>query len=160
MGEKWGKATRRIFREMESFISMLKSWLWYCTIVLQMLPLGKGYLGSFCIISYNCTLLFSCYAVPMHCSLPGSSVQGILQARILEWVAISSSRGSSRPRDRTYVSFISGIGRQILYQLSHKGSPRILEWVAYPFSNDACSVTIATPWTAAHQAPLFMGFSR
>ena len=101
MGEKWGKATRRIFREMESFISMLKSWLWYCTIVLQMLPLGKGYLGSFCIISYNCTLLFSCYAVPMHCSLPGSSVQGILQARILEWVAISFSRGSSRPRDQT-----------------------------------------------------------
>ena len=101
MGEKWGKATRRIFREMESFISMLKSWLWYCTIVLQMLPLGKGYLGSFCIISYNCTLLFSCYAVPMHCSLPGSSVQGILQARILEWVAISFSRGSSRPGNRT-----------------------------------------------------------
>ena len=35
---------------------------------------------------------------PMDCSLPGSSVQGILQARILEWVAISFSRGSSRPR--------------------------------------------------------------
>ena len=38
---------------------------------------------------------------PMDCSLPGSSVHGILQARILEWVAISFSRGSSRPRDRT-----------------------------------------------------------
>ena len=37
----------------------------------------------------------------MDCSLPGSSVHGILQARILEWVAISSFRGSSRPRDRT-----------------------------------------------------------
>ena len=37
---------------------------------------------------------------PMDCSLPGSSVHGILQAIILEWVAISSSRGSSRPRDR------------------------------------------------------------
>ena len=47
-------------------------------------------------------------------SLPGSSVQGILQARILEWVAISSSRGSSRPRDQTHVSYISCIGKQIL----------------------------------------------
>ena len=41
-------------------------------------------------------------------SSPGSSVHGILQARILEWVAISFSRGSSRPRDRTQVSRIAG----------------------------------------------------
>ena len=45
---------------------------------------------------------------PMDCSLPGSSLHGILQARILEWVAISFSRGSSRPRDRTRVSCIAG----------------------------------------------------
>ena len=44
----------------------------------------------------------------MDCSPPGSSVHGILQARILEWVAISFSRGSSRPRDRTQVSCIAG----------------------------------------------------
>ena len=37
---------------------------------------------------------------PMHCSLSGSSVNGILQARILKWVAMPSSRGSSQPRDR------------------------------------------------------------
>ena len=43
----------------------------------------------------------------MDCSLPGSSVHGILQARILEWVAIPFSRGSSRPRDRTCVSYVS-----------------------------------------------------
>ena len=42
------------------------------------------------------------------CSPPGSSVHRILQARILEWVAISFSRGSSRPRDRTQVSCIAG----------------------------------------------------
>ena len=41
---------------------------------------------------------------PMNCSPPGSYVYGILQARILEWVAIPSSRGSSWPRDRTLVS--------------------------------------------------------
>ena len=45
---------------------------------------------------------------PMDCNLPGSSLHGILQARVLEWVAISFSRGSSRPRDRTRVSCIPG----------------------------------------------------
>ena len=45
---------------------------------------------------------------PVDCSPPGSSVRGILQARILEWVAISFSRGSSQPADRTWVSCIAG----------------------------------------------------
>ena len=45
---------------------------------------------------------------PVDCSPPGFSVHGILQARILEWVAISFSRESSRPRDRTQVSRIGG----------------------------------------------------
>ena len=45
---------------------------------------------------------------PMDCSPPGSSVCGILQARILEWVAISFSRGSPQPRDRTWVSHTAG----------------------------------------------------
>ena len=45
---------------------------------------------------------------PMDCSLPSSSLHGILQARILEWVAVSSSRGSSQPRDQTWVFCIAG----------------------------------------------------
>ena len=45
---------------------------------------------------------------PMDCSLPGSSVHGIFQARVLEWVAISFSRGSSSPRDQTQVSHSVG----------------------------------------------------
>ena len=45
---------------------------------------------------------------PMDCSLPGSSIHGIFQARILEWVAISFSRGAFRPRDWTQVSHIVG----------------------------------------------------
>ena len=55
-------------------------------------------------------LLQSCLSLcdSMACSQPGSSVQGILQARILEWVAISFSRGSSQLRDRTQVSCIEG----------------------------------------------------
>ena len=44
----------------------------------------------------------------LDCSPPGSSVHGMLQARILEWVAISFSRDSSQPRDRTQVSRIAG----------------------------------------------------
>ena len=52
---------------------------------------------------------------PMDCSPPGSPVHRILQARILEWVAISFSRGSSQPRDRTHISGVSCIGRWLLY---------------------------------------------
>ena len=52
---------------------------------------------------------------PMDCSPPGSTIQGIFQARILEWVAVSSSRGSSWTREWTHVFCISCIGRWILY---------------------------------------------
>ena len=51
---------------------------------------------------------------PMDCSPLGFSVHGIFQARILEWVAIPSSRGSFRPRDQTHVSYVSCTGRQLL----------------------------------------------
>ena len=60
---------------------------------------------------------------PMDCSPPGSSVRGILQARILEWIAIFFSRGSSQPRDWTQLP-TQGVNpgllycRQILYQLT------------------------------------------
>ena len=69
-------------------------------------------------------LLQSCLTLwnPMDCSLTGSSVHGILQARILEWVAMPSSRGSSQPRDKTRVSYISHIAGRV-FTLSHQGSP-------------------------------------
>ena len=57
----------------------------------------------------------------MDCSLPGCSVRGILQVIILEWVAMPSSMGSSRPRDRTLISYVFCVGRQILYQKCHLG---------------------------------------
>ena len=53
---------------------------------------------------------------PMDCNPPGFPVHGIFQARILEWAAISSSRGASRPKDRTRISCVSCIGRRILYR--------------------------------------------
>ena len=72
------------------------------------------------------TLLLSSHSVmsdsffdPMDCSPPGSSVHGISQARILEWVAMPFSRGSSRPKDWTLVSWVSCIGIRVLYHYCH-----------------------------------------
>ena len=61
----------------------------------------------------------------MDCSPLASSVHGILQARILEWVAISFSRGSSQPRDWTCISYI---GRRILYHWVTWEAPNNKEW--------------------------------
>ena len=140
----------------------------------------------------------------MDCSLPGSSVHGILQERILEWFAISFSWGSSQPRDWTWVSCIGG--RFFTYWAMREaplgnhaaaatkslqscptlcdpidGSPPgsaipgilqagTVEWVVIVFSivwkwkvkvKSLSRVRlVATPWTAAYQAPPSMGFSR
>ena len=141
---------------------------------------------------------------PVNCSLPDSSVLVILQARILEWVAMPFSRGSTWPRDQTSIScgsctagrfFITETqGKQnyiLLLLLSHfshvnlcnpvDGSPpgfpvpgilqaRTLEWVSISLSSAwkwkvkvkllSCVRLLATPWTAAYQAPPSVGFSR
>ena len=120
--------------------------LWYTTV------LGPMY----CLVTKLCPTLCD----PIDCSPPGSSVHTILQARILEWVAISFSRGSSWPRGQTWVSCIA---RQILYYWANWEAlvgtwkvkvaqlcptlcnpmdyivygilqARILEWVDFPFS--------------------------
>ena len=72
-----------------------------------------------------CSTTQSCQALcdPRNCSPPGSSIQRILQARTLEWIAISFSRRSSQPRDRTHVSYIPCIGRQILYHWATEEVP-------------------------------------
>ena len=73
----------------------------------------------------QCSVVLPCLTLcdPMGCSPPGSSVHGISQARIMEWVGISFSRRSSRLRDQTCISCISCVGRQISLPLSHLGSP-------------------------------------
>ena len=119
-----------------------------------------------CLVAQSCPTL--CNA--MDCSPPGSSIHGIFQARISEWVTISFSRDLPNPGieprspawptnsllteppgkpKNTGVSSLSLLQeifptqeinpdhphcRGILYHLSHQGSPRILEWVAFPFS--------------------------
>ena len=59
----------------------------------------------------------------MDCSPPGSSVHGILQARILQWVAMPSSKGSSQPRDQSHISDLSCIDKQILQPVVPPGKP-------------------------------------
>ena len=85
----------------------------------------------------------------MDCSPPGSSVHGILQARILEWVSMPSSRRTSWPRDRIWVSYVSCIARQILsLPLTIPGkslsSVQLLSHVRL----------FEAPWTATCQASL------
>ena len=70
---------------------------------------------------------------PMDCRLPGYSVHGIFQARILDWVSIPTSRASYWPRDLTLLSYISCIGRWVLYHYHHLGSPRL-----YIYLTNAC----------------------
>ena len=112
---------------------------------------------------------------PMDCSLPGSSVHGTSQARVLEWVAIAFSKEGPAAAAAKSLQLFPTLCDPI------DGSPpcspvpgilqaRTLEWVAISFSNawkrkvKVKSLSrvwlLVTPWTAAFQAPPSMGFSR
>ena len=67
------------------------------------IPMSRYY-AVLCLVAQLYPTLYD----PMNCSPPGSSVHGILQARIVEWVAMPFSRGSFQPKDRTQVSHIVG----------------------------------------------------
>ena len=93
---------------------------WFFCVAFRVIFSGvsSNSLVSSLMIMYVCAKLLQTYLTlcdPMNCSPPGSSVRGISQARILEWIAISSSRRSSQPRDWTCVSNVSCIGRQVLH---------------------------------------------
>ena len=75
-------------------------------------------LNGVCVCACSAAQSYLTFCNPMDYSSPFSSVHGISQARILEWVAIPSSRGSSQPWDWTQVSCVSCIGRWILYHSS------------------------------------------
>ena len=72
---------------------------------------GEGGTDSCCLVAKTCVPLCDLRG----CSPPGFSVHGTLQARILEWAAISSSSVSSRLRDRTRVFYVSCFDRRVLY---------------------------------------------
>ena len=83
-------------------------------------------------------------------SPPGSSVQG-MQIRILEWVAMPSSRGCFQSRDRTCISYVSRLGRRVLYHWCHLGGP-VVQLLSRVW-------LFATPWTAARQTSLSLTVS-
>ena len=92
-----------------------------CLLSLHLSPESNLYHSMKVLTGYTCSYLFGLYAGlclvtqscptlcdPMDCHLPGSSVCGILQAKILEWVAMPFSRGFSPPSNQTQVSHIAG----------------------------------------------------
>ena len=107
----------------------------------------------------------SCPTVPnsMNCSPPGSSVHGILQARILEWVAMPSSRGSPQPRDWTHIFDTAGrffTNWATLWECHMdfgklRKKKRERENCFFSSVQPLSHVRLfAAPWTAAHQASL------
>ena len=78
----------------------------------------------------------------MDCSLPGSSIHGIFQARILEWIAISFSRGSSQPRDRAWVSHIAG--RCFIVRATREANNNKKKRIINPECVRYCGTTVAS----------------
>ena len=97
-------------------------------------------------IHLSCMQLF---CNPLDHSLPGSSVHRISQSRILKWVAISISKGSSRPRDGNCVSFTSWTGRWILYHWATWEAHRSLgkEYKARVFRNTNVHYVVASDYS-------------
>ena len=96
---------------------------------------------------------------PIDYNPPGPSVHGILQARILEWVAILFSRGSSWPRDQTQVSCITDWLFTIWAIREAHPTTHTHTYIYACFAQWLSHVWFfVTPWTVAHLVPLFMGF--
>ena len=106
-------------------------------------------------MSLSCVRLYD----PMDYSLSSSCIHGVFQARVVEWVAISFSRRSSLPRDRTWVSHIVGGG---FILLATREAP-VKMWGKHQIRSDqslSCVRLFATPWTAPRQATLSITNSR
>jgi len=92
--------------------------------------------------------LFATFQDPVDYSPPGSSIHGILQASILEWVATPSSRGSSSPRDQTHISYVSCTGRRFfsnlpltlssLFKISLLLASDSYFWLSLDFTKEFC----------------------
>ena len=97
---------------------------------------------------------------PMDCSPPGFSVHGIIQARILVWVAISFSKVSSGPRDRTCISCIFCTSRWILYYCDMWEAPR--KWQEYPRSSTQaiCPLSSRASCLLPSSPPGFLGYKK
>ena len=101
-----------------------------------------------------CAELYLSFWDPMDYSLPSSSLHGISQTRILEWGAISFSRGSSQPRDWMRVSCASCIGRWILYHWATWEAPWFLKFVIF------WRIQLSLPYPPTQLPPLFVARKR
>ena len=158
---------------LKHFINFYWNTLYMCCIALQcpvsLYCTARWTSYAYCLVTQSCLTLCD----PMVYSPPGSSVHGILQERVLEWVAMPSSRGSSLPG----IEPRSPNLQAIFCLPSHQRSPRILEWVAYPFSRESSwprnptrvsciAGRFFTSWATReaphqlyiHKYPLFFGF--
>ena len=120
----------RLFTETAGTFS---SYLWIFRVSPKCDPFVPWFLNNFyqCAVCANSLQSCPTLCTPMNCTPLGTFVHGILQARMLEWVAMPSSRGSSQSRDRTHISYVSWIGRQVLYHKHHLGSPLLLIQIYY-----------------------------
>ena len=126
--EKWWEIPHVVIEPLSSTNDILYCGRQFEEKFLQLqLSENKNFLKNWC--SHKITILNisvtvygaqSCptLATPMDYSPPGPFVRGIIQARILEWVAISFSKRSSWPRDQTHITFTSCIDRRILYDFA------------------------------------------
>ena len=130
------------------------NWLQMCGLILEFLVC--------CVHAksiQSCPTL--CY--PMECSPPGCSLHRILQARILEWVVICSSRESSQPRDQIWVSFVSCIGRWLLYHWGHLERPIlystdlfICTQVPSCLITFSCTISLENRWYCFSDFPMIL----
>ena len=109
-----------------TFFKFIYLFIWLCWVLVVASRIFSCGMHTLSCSEYVCAIsLRSCPTLcdPMNCSPPGSSAHGILQARILKWVAIPFSRGPSHPRDWTWVSCIVGrrftiwVTRDVWYQI-------------------------------------------
>ena len=119
------------------------TWTWtickHCVLLILPHQINKkGYTDISCLMPnkslQSCQTLGYC----LYFGPPGTSVHGILQARILEWVAISFSKRSSRPRNQTNISYISCMDRLVLYHYCLFHTRQILQAVFWPNNLSFC----------------------
>ena len=129
-----------------------------CSISNPIPDLMNQWVNEWVLVTQLCLTL----CCPMNCNPPGSSTHGILQARILEWVAISFFRESSRSRDQTQVSRIADRFFTVwaTREALNKWSTCLISMCACMLSRFSGVWLFVTLWRVAHQAPLSMGFSR
>ena len=143
-----------------------KIWSWYICKIWSWYDICKIWLitalpKTLCVrakLLQLCPTLCNC----VDYSTPGYSVHRILQARIMEWDAMSSSRGSSRPRDRTHISYVSCICRRVFFfffflPLAPSRKPKDPLISVQSLSRVRL---FATPWITARQASLSITNSR